>query len=224
MEETQPRPPGWASISELATLRGRDQAGISRRVKRLQAQGLLITRRGPRGEKLVNIDAFERAAAGDVDAVNEANGLRARDDSDPILSREQARKTAIAADLAQLELDKRLGLLLPLEDAKQAARACAERLRRAAEQMTSRAEEVASGLAKDSVFARALLEALRGDPQGARSFFKTLAREQLAELARMATAFDVATEAPRAKDLERLWPPGARPGAQTAVDTEAASA
>ena len=184
------RPPGWASISELATRRGRDKAAISRRVSRLEKDGLLRARRGPNGTKLVNIEAFERLADADVDAVNEMNGLRTGADADPNLHREQARKAAFSADLLELQREERLGKLLPLEEARQAARNCAERLRRAAEQMPTRAEEVASGLAKDSPFARALLEALRSDPQGARAFFKSLAREQLAELARVATAFD----------------------------------
>ena len=177
-------------ITELARLRGVDKAAISRRVSRLAAQGLLKLRRGPRGSKLVNVAEFERAVQITGDAVNEMNGRAAGAPSDLILSREQARKTALAADLAQLDLDKRLGTLLPLDAARQAARATAERLRRATEQMPVRAEEVASSLAKASPFAQALLEAQRSDPAGARAYFKALAREQLAELARMAIAFD----------------------------------
>ena len=108
----------------------------------------------------------------------------------PNLARAQAAKTAAQARLAQLDLSERLGQLLPLEEAQEAARNVAARLRRGVEQMPSRAEEVASSLAKDSPFARTFLAALRADPQGARAFFRALAREQLAELGRMATAFE----------------------------------
>jgi hypothetical protein len=96
------------------------------------------------------------------------------------------------ARLAQLDLNERLGQLLPLDRAQEAARTAAERLRRAVEQMPSRAEELASGLAQASPFAQALLAALRSDPQGARAYFKALSRDQLASLAKMATAFDSA--------------------------------
>jgi hypothetical protein len=208
MSGLQESPPEFLMITELAKLKGVDEAAISRRVGRLVAQGLLKVRRGPKGSKLVNVAEFDRVIEMAGDAVNEMNGRAASSPADPILAREQARKTAIAADLAQLELDKRLGLLLPLDEARQAARNCAERLRRSVEQMPSRAEEVASGLAKDSPFARAPLEALRSDPQGARTFFKALAREQLAEMARMATAFDAGSQAVpegrAAEDVEQL--------------------
>lgn len=193
-----------------ARLRSDDKAAISRRVSRLEDLGALTTRPGLRGTKLVNIAEFDRVAGETIDAVRAANGrltadhirsteqaskrLALRDGDDPILAKEQAKKTAAQARLAQIDLADRLGQLFPLEQAQEAARNVAARLRRAIEQTPSRAEEVASSLAKDSPFARALPDALRADPQGARSFFRALARTQLAELARMATAFDVLSE------------------------------
>jgi hypothetical protein len=203
----------------LARARGVDKAAISRRVARLEAAGALTTRPGARGSKLVKQDEFNLAVEMTTDAVREANGRASKQSNsepakgngrrnaapipvaaaamadapdDPILAREQARKTQIAAHLAQLDLNQRLGQLLPLDRAQEAARAAAERLRRAVEQMPSRAEEVASGLAQASPFAQALLAALRSDRQGARTYFRALAREQLASLAKMATAFDSA--------------------------------
>ena len=196
----------WLSVSALARALGRDKAGVSRRVARFEEQSLLATRIGKSGVKLVNRGDFDRVAAETVDAVQEANGLKAhaaRDHegaasagpvgaSPGLLSRAQASKTAAQAKLAHLDLDERLGRLLPLERVQEATRASAERLRRAVDTMPSRAEEVASGLAQASPFASALLAALRSDPQGARAFFKAMAREQLSAMAKLSTAFDTA--------------------------------
>jgi hypothetical protein len=198
-------PGEWLSVSALARALGRDKGGVSRRVSRLEAQGLLKSRVGNAGQKLVNRAEFDRVAGETVDAVREANGRMAgaaRDgevgaSAGPIvasaglvLSRAQASKTAAQARLAQLDLAQRLGQLLPIEEMRRAAADCAVRLRRSVATMHARAEDVADGLARDSSFARTLLAAMRNDQAGARSFFKALSRDQLQELARMATALD----------------------------------
>jgi DNA-binding transcriptional MocR family regulator len=188
---------GWTSISDLARAIGRDKGGVSRRVSRLESEGLLKSRVGNAGQKLVNRAEFDRVAGETVDAVREANGSMAgaARDGDAVapaglLSRAQASKTAAQARLAHLELGQRLGQLLPVEEMRRAAADCAMRLRRSVETMHARAEDVADGLARDSSFARTLLAAMRNDQAGARSFFKALSRDQLQELARMATAQD----------------------------------
>lgn len=188
---------GWTSISDLARAIGRDKGGVSRRVSRLEAQGLLKPRVGKAGQKLINRAEFDRVAGETVDAVREANGRRAEATRDGdavapagLLSRAQASKTAAQARLAHLELGQRLGQLLPVEEMRRAAADCAMRLRQSVETMHARAEDVADGLARDSSFARTLLAAMRNDQAGARSFFKALSRDQLQELARMATAQD----------------------------------
>ena len=187
----------WLTVSALARARGVDKAAISRRVARLEAAGALTTRAGERGTKLINVAEFDRVAGETVDAVRSANGRRAgaaRDGdvvaSGGLLSRAQASKTAAQARLAHLELGQRLGQLLPIDEMRRAASDCALRLRRSVETMHARAEDVAAGLARDSSFARTLLAAMRNDQAGARSFFKALSRDQLDELARMATAHD----------------------------------
>jgi MarR family len=191
-------PGQWLSVSALARALGRDKGGVSRRVSRLEAQGLLKSRVGNAGQKLVNRAEFDRVAGETVDAVREANGRMAGAARDGevvasaglVLSRAQASKTAAQARLAQLDLAQRLGQLLPIEEMRRAAADCAIRLRRSVATMHARAEDVADGLARDSSFARALLAAMRNDQAGARSFFKALSRDQLQELARMATAQD----------------------------------
>jgi DNA-binding MarR family transcriptional regulator len=160
---------GWVTVSALARLRGVDKAAISRRVARLEAAGDLTTRAGAHGTKLINVSEFNHAVEMTTDAIQESNGLKARAarrdgeggaspvgaSAGPALSRAQTARTIAQARIAQLDLNERLGQLLPLDRAQEAARAAAERLRRAVDQMPARAEEVASALAKDSPFARA---------------------------------------------------------------------
>jgi hypothetical protein len=184
---------GWATITQLAALRGRNKAAVSRRVARMERDGLLRSRKGPGGTKLVNVAEFARLADDEVDAINEANGLLSSGpEGDPVLHKEQARRTKFQADLAKIQLNERLGLLVAIEDVQSAARAAAERLRRGVEQMGSRAEDIAAG--QTSPFAGALIAAMRTDPAGARAYFKALARAQLLELASMAAAFDAEDE------------------------------
>ncbi len=185
---------GWATVTELARLRGVNKSAISKRVARLESLGVLHPKPGPKRTKLISLAEFDRATAETVDAVRELNGRAAQaaaSPSDPILAREQARRASIAADLAQLDLDERLDMLVPVDGVRRAAADCAIRLRQVVEQMHARAEEVAGELARNgSAFAQKLVEAARLDSLGARAFFKALARDHLSELARMATAVE----------------------------------
>ena len=116
----------WVSISDLAREIGRDKGGVSRKVCRWEARGLLKTRVGQSGQKLVDRAEFDRVAGETVNAVREANGRIARAaregevgasagpvvaSADLVLSRAQASKTAAQARLAQLDLAQRLGEL-----------------------------------------------------------------------------------------------------------------
>lgn len=163
---------GWVSISELARLRGVDKAAISRRVARLEVQGLLRTQRGKQGTKLVPLALFDKVCSEVTDAIRQANGAPASAAStDPILSREQARRAGYDADLKKLDLDERLGRLVAVDKVNEGMTECGQRMARIIDQMPTRAEEVASAIAKDGV-------------QGARAILKTLAREIRDELAR----------------------------------------
>src|ERR1700722_10888283 len=66
----------WLSVSALARELGRDKAGVSRRVSRMEAQGLLKSRVGESGQKLVNRAEFDRVASETTDAIQSANGRR----------------------------------------------------------------------------------------------------------------------------------------------------
>jgi DNA-binding MarR family transcriptional regulator len=193
---------GWVSVSELSRLRGVDKAAISRRVARLEELGALKTKPGPRGSKLISVNEFEAAIAKHGDAVNEANGRRAviaRDDAgrspdNPNLAQEQARRTKIQADIAQLELDELRGSLVRLADFSAGVRMHGETLARVIDQLPDEVSALAVAEAKNgSVFAQTLLGAIRSDPPGSRAFFKILARNHRNALA---DAFAALAQAP----------------------------
>jgi hypothetical protein len=210
---------GWLTVSALARLRGVDKAAISRRVARLEAAGDLTTRAGAHGTKLINVAEFTSVAEMTTDAIQQSNGRRraaaARDpeggalagavgaSAGPALSRAQTARTIAQAHIANLDLNERVGRLLPLDRVQESARAAAERLRNVVDQMGSRAGEVASG--QTSPFAAALRAALRQDPTGGRAYFRALARAQLAELSRVVAEFD--SQAPVEDDLDRADAP-----------------
>jgi DNA-binding MarR family transcriptional regulator len=160
----------WLSVSELARQRGVDKAAISRRAKRYEAQGLLTPRAGKGGVKMINVAEFDRAAGEATDAVRALNGAGggaqatqvAAVPGDPILAREQARRASYDADLKKLELQERLGELVPAKDVQEAIVALSENFVRALDQMPSRAEE---GFA----------EATKGGVAGFRAFLRALA-------------------------------------------------
>ena len=170
---------GWLTVSELARVRRVDKAAISRRVARLEAAGAVTTRPGPRGSKLINAAEFTRAVEDLTDTVREANGRRAasaRDEeggspNDPVLAREQARRTKIQADTAQLQLDERRGLLARVADISAGATLHGETLARRIDQLLPEwADDLAAVVAKDGT-------------AGLRAALKTKARELRGALA-----------------------------------------
>lgn len=164
----------WLSVSGLARQRGVDKAAISRRLARYEAQGLMKSRLGKGGVKLINVAEFDRAAGEATDAVRELNGSGAGAPAmgiaaapgDPILAREQARRASYDADLKKLELEERLGELIPVGDVREAIAALGETFVRALDQMPSRAEEgfaeaTKGGLAGFRIFLRSLANGVR---------------------------------------------------------------
>jgi hypothetical protein len=202
----------WLSISDLARAIGRDKGGVSRRVARFEAQGLLKTIVGNVGQKLVNRAEFDRVALATVDAIQEANGraaspvdrmaaetngrrrataspVAAADMGDasvgPRLATEQARKTMLAADIAQLQLDELRGSLVRVADISAGAAMQGETLARRIDQMLPEwADELAAVVAKDGT-------------AGLRAALKGKARELRAELAE---AFAALAETPAPED------------------------
>jgi DNA-binding MarR family transcriptional regulator len=169
----------WLPVTDLARARKVSKQALSKRVLRLEGQGLLTTKLGPRGQKLVNVGEFDRIAEETLDAKQAQNGRKssaaAPDDSgdepfSPVLAREQARKVAYQADLAKLQRDEKLGKLLPIENIAEAAAQCAEALNRVIDQLPARADEIASAVAKEG-------------EAGARAFLRSVARDMRERMA-----------------------------------------
>lgn len=181
----------WVSVSDLAARKGVTKQTIAEKVARLEAQGLLSTRPGKGRAKLVNLAEFDRAIGETGDAIREMAAASARpsapvtqpapEGADPILAKEQARRVAYQADLAKLDLDERLGKLLPVEHVTAAMVRCAEALTRALEQMPTGADDLAAAVAKEGV-------------TGARAFLRTMGRDMRALLAREMRLLEVEPE------------------------------
>ncbi len=182
---------GWATVTELARLRGVNKSAISKRVGRLESLGALHTKAGARRTKLISVAEFERAVGETTDSVRELNGKTAQgvaSPSDPVLPKEQARRAAIVADLAQLDLDERLGKLVRVDELAAGAALHGETLSRIIDQIADRADDFAGVVAKDG--APGLRVALRG-----------LARELRAALA---DAFAALAQAPPEASAEAV--------------------
>ena len=188
----------WASVSDLARLKGVNKAAISRRVTRLEAQGLLKSRRGARGAKLIDVAEFDRVATETTDGVRELNGRKSASAkasrpaaaathprhrsetaeapppgvaSHPVLSHEQARRAAADAALKELDLEERLGRIAPLDRVRQACLEFAQTLARVIDRRPSRVDDIIAANSK-------------GGLQAARVVEKDERRELRAEMAR----------------------------------------
>lgn len=130
----------WLSISDLARERGADKSSVSRRVSRLESRGLLTTRVDGK-TKLVNAAEYDRVLGQVGDAIKEQAARSGSDDAAPGLASEQTRRTAYMAELARLDLEERLGKLLPLADVEAAMVRCAAALVRVIDQLPGRSDD-----------------------------------------------------------------------------------
>jgi DNA-binding MarR family transcriptional regulator len=191
---------GWASVTELARLKGLNKSAISRRVARLEAAGLIKPRRGAGGAKLLEVAEFNRAAAATTDGVRELSGRGAAaaraaqpvyapagTAGEPSLSRMQMRRTAFDAELKKLDLEERLGRIAPLDRVRRATVEFAGTLARVIDQRPSRIEEIISANAT-------------GGLQAARAVEKAERLELRAEMARAMDAIATAAEGGSALD------------------------
>ncbi|WP_316234978.1 hypothetical protein [Bradyrhizobium sp. SZCCHNR1058] len=165
----------WLSVSEIARQRGKSRQAIAKRVAELVEAGKLETRPGPAGTKLVNLAQFDRAVGETGDAFKEAAAeTRAEqetgaDPASPALRDHQARAAQYSADLKFLDLEERLGRLVPAAEVKEAGQRAAEAIVRIVDRLPTFAEAVAVATAKDGT-------------QGARAALKDIARELRASI------------------------------------------
>lgn len=133
MSDTVDAPELWVSLAEA----GRSltppvsRAAVSKRVKKLVAAGRLRTKAGPMGSVLVNLAVFLRAVREETDPAQDLRNGRPEappvfddgEDREPASGggdanyhRSRARREAINAETARLDLDERLGTLLFQDD------------------------------------------------------------------------------------------------------------
>lgn len=170
----------WLSISALAAAKNISQQAVSRRVARLKAQGLLSPRPGPRGTIEICVAEFDRVTGQSTDLARATTHLSPPDGDTPndgvvpahVYTAEQARRTAYQADLAKLDLDERLGKLLPVDAVEAAMARCAAAMVRQIDQLPSRADDIATAVGVEGTLgARQALKA------AARELRETIARE-----------------------------------------------
>ena len=187
----------WLSVSDLAASRGLAKATVSERVSRLVQAGLVSVRPGAGRTKLVNVAEFDRAV-GDTTDLGQAASAKVAKAAEPSNSgaytAEQARHMAYKADLARLDLEERLGKLVPVDQLSAACRKVAEVCVRQLGGLPGRADAMAAAVAKDGV-------------TGARSLFRQIEVElreafcrELETLAEAAQS-DVAGQPARGEEL-----------------------
>lgn len=171
----------WLTISEIARQRGVDKAAVSRRVSRLEAEGRVATRPGPRGSKLVNIAGYDYAVGQDqtaqqqsADTMRTLGGLppaprfvgpAGENEPSPIvppdapvntLTEANARKALYAAEHAALDLAEKRKFALPIPGPHgigHASERIAGDLVRALDQIPNHADEITAAAGGTNIFA-----------------------------------------------------------------------
>ena len=165
-------PPGvWLSVSDLAQAKGVSKQAVAKRVSKFEALGEQLTRPGDRGTKLVNVAAYDRLV-GETGDIFRSQPPKAAvsadaDEADPArasLANEQARRVSYQAELSRLDLEERLGKLVPVSEVVEAMTKSARAIVRAVDLLPGRAEDVAAAVARDgSTGARRLLKEMVRD-------------------------------------------------------------
>jgi DNA-binding IscR family transcriptional regulator len=164
----------WLSVSELAVRRGKTKGPMSRRVARLEEQGLLKARPGPNGSKLINVAEFDRLTCETTDIVRATNGRRGASVSEDrggdsatgrlVYSHEQALNANYSAQLKLLELEERKKNLVRMDDVISASESIAESAVREIDGLSSHAEEIAEAVGAGGVIgARKVLQRIAHD-------------------------------------------------------------
>ncbi len=154
----------WLSVSEIARQKDKSRQAIAKRVDALVADGKLEARPGPNGTKLVNLAAFDRAVGDTGDAFKEAAAeTRAEAEAEvpasPVMRDHQVRAAQYTADLKFLDLEERLGRLVPVDEVKEAGVKAAEAIVRIIDRLPTYAEAMTAVAIKDGVTAsRAMLK------------------------------------------------------------------
>lgn len=145
----------WLSVAELARLKNLSRQSVHERVRRLVEAGDLTTRGEGRSLR-VNLAQYDLAIGSTGDAAREAGAAtKAMVDGDAPTSSAfrdaQTREKQYAADLKYLELQQRLGELVPVAEMKEAARDMAEAVLKVITRLPSHAEALSVAFTKGGI-------------------------------------------------------------------------
>lgn len=142
----------WLSVAELARLKNLSRQSVHERVRRLVEAGDIVTRGEGRSLR-VNLAQYNLAIGSAGDAAREAStATKAMADVDAPTSSAfrdaQTREKQYTADLKYLELQQRLGDLVPVAEAKAGARIMAEAVLKVITRLPSHADNLAAAFTK----------------------------------------------------------------------------
>jgi biotin operon repressor len=146
----------WLSISGLARAKGVSKQAISKRVHRLEGDGLLALRAGDNGARLVNLAQYDRVSNEVTDLARATNGRHSPLADHPNVQSDtqnyteaQARRASYEADLKKLDLDERLAKLLPCDEVEAALDLVRQTIERVLDDLPASAEALTAATVKD---------------------------------------------------------------------------
>lgn len=145
----------WLSVAELARTKNVSRQSVHERVRRLVETGELTTRGEGRSLR-VNLAQYDLAIGSTGDSAREAGAAtRAMIDVDAPTSSAfrdaQTREKQYAADLKYLELQQRLGELVPLAEVREGGRKIAESILKIVTRLPTHAEALAAASTKAGI-------------------------------------------------------------------------
>lgn len=147
----------WMSLSEVAELKGISRQALSKRVAKLEAEGLLQTKPGGGGTKLINVAQYDRVIGAVGDAIKEIAAETVKETAPdapaaaPALRDAQTRSAQYTADLKFIELNEKIGALVPVADVADAATRAGEAIIRVIDRLPSHADVLAAAAGKDGI-------------------------------------------------------------------------
>lgn len=186
----EPSGPLKVSLTELAKLKSVSTQAISKRLKKLEGEGLIRSEKF-RGTVRVALAEWDRVTGETTDlarsigaATRAAAAAPAGDEpaaakADPTYTNELTRKARYDADLKKLEIDRQRGELVRIDDVRDAMAILAETMVRDIEQLPTMAEAV-------------LNAGKTGELAGTRDALRRCARDLRERLDRSLAAVDVA--------------------------------
>lgn len=156
----------WMSVSELARERGVDKSAVSRKLQRLKDVGAQIATRKNGKSLLINVADYDVAVGEMGDRARELGEQTKKgttSSSDPIYTREQARRMSYEADIKKIELMRLRGELIEVANLRDAAQVAGEAMVRAIDGWIGKAEQLAADANVSVPAARAFLKLAMND-------------------------------------------------------------